>query len=789
MYKNYLNEIFQNKNTVMFVTTLVYILGLYAYFTKITVIFACIITFTALFLIIKNLISPKLVLLWLFIFYIGFFNCFFRIKNSDNLSTYSPSNCTINGEIKSIPKTSEYNTKFYFYVKSLNIDGHNVSNINSNVFVTVKKESQNIINLQPRSSYSIKGSLRPPFKAGNPSQFDYSDYLRNFDTHNTFYAGSNDIKKLKDDDNVINKGVRTLNRLRNRIIAIHSKYLKYPATEILGGIVFGDDAVSPPEFIKASFINSGLLHILAASGMNVAFIYGFWYFMLSKLRVPFKVILISGIFMIILYSLMTGLGASVIRAAAMLIFILIGKLIDRDAHSVALLSLVALIMLLYQPSYINNISFQLSFIVTFGLLVSFDLSSKFTNKFVKWVISSITVPVIAQIWVIPLQMYYFNTICVYSIFANVLITPFLAVTSFLGFLSSVLSIINPISDFVCKYMDLLIQPCIDAIVLISDYFGKFQNSIMITTHPSVFQILLYYVIILLFILNIKLDFKNKNAIISVIFLLIFLPVTCINIPSKNMELIAFDVQNADAFLIKTPKNKYFMIDTGKSGYNGGNSQAVTIMIKYMKDKGIKNIEGLIITHFDNDHSGGAPDILDYANVKTVYVNSTNDNTYTSKEIFKRLKGKNVKIAQNNEIVYEESNFKITTYRKQNAKNDNENSIIAVLNNDKINFLMMGDASMEELKDIPQNIQILKVGHHGAKSVINTKLLKALNVETAIISTGINKFGHPNPLTLNQLKNTKIYRTDKNNSIKIVSNGCRYKVYTFDRDKKKYILKS
>ena len=93
--------------------------------------------------------------------------------------------------------------------------------------------------------------------------------------------------------------------------------------------------IAPPDYIKASFVNSGLLHILAASGMNVAFIYGFWVFFMRRLRLPFKFTVISGMGVVIIYTLMTGLGASVIRAALMLLFILIGKLIDRDANSVA----------------------------------------------------------------------------------------------------------------------------------------------------------------------------------------------------------------------------------------------------------------------------------------------------------------------------------------------------------------------------------------------------------------------------------------------------------------------
>ena len=84
------------------------------------------------------------------------------------------------------------------------------------------------------------------------------------------------------------------------------------------------------------------------------------------LKVPYKPRVISGMGVIILYTLMTGLGPSVIRAALMLLFVLIGKLIDRDSHSVALLSFVALLMLLYNPAYLNDVGFQLSFLVTFG---------------------------------------------------------------------------------------------------------------------------------------------------------------------------------------------------------------------------------------------------------------------------------------------------------------------------------------------------------------------------------------------------------------------------------------
>ena len=130
--------------------------------------------------------------------------------------------------------------------------------------------------------------------------------------------------------------------------------------------------------------------------MNVAFIYGFWVFFMRRLRAPFKLTVISGMGLVIIYTFMTGLGASVIRAALMLLFILAGKLIDRDAHTVSLLAFVAMLMLIYNPAFINDVGFQLSFIVTFGLLTTASvIFEKYKDsKIPDWLIGAILIPIV-----------------------------------------------------------------------------------------------------------------------------------------------------------------------------------------------------------------------------------------------------------------------------------------------------------------------------------------------------------------------------------------------------------
>ena len=783
MDRTTINNILQNKNVVMFLTALIFMTGILAYFNDNAILCAGIITFIAIVVILKNYLPIKYILFWIIVFYLGFFNAYSRTNITDGVVQFAGQDAVISGQIISIPNSSNpQKVKFFFRVDKVN--GKPVS---GKTLITYTGDE--ISELQIGDKYEFSGRLRSPFKASNPSQFDYGKYLRNFDTFTVFYT---DNAKVVDNNLTPKwKFLQNLNKLRDRIINVHAQYLKSPNLEILGGVVFGDDAVAPPDYIKTSFVNSGLLHILAASGMNVAFIYAFWVFFMRRMRVPFKFMVISGMGIVIIYTFMTGLGASVIRAALMLILVLIGKLIYRDAHTVSLLAFVAMLMLIYNPAFINNVGFQLSFIVTFGLLTTANvIFEKYKNsKIPQWLTSALLIPVIAQIWVAPIQMFYFNTFSTYSILANILSMPFLSVISFGGFISSIIAMAAPFSDKFCMIIDLILNYVLHAIVFISNLFANLPGSLLTTTHPNIFQIFVYYGIVLFFTLSIK-NGLNKKIVYACTALSLILMLSLINIPSKNLEVITFDVQNADCFLIKTPQNKYFIIDTGRAGYKGSNAQANSIIIKYLKDRGIKNIEGMIITHFDNDHSGGAVDIMKSLNVKQVYINSFDDKSITSENIYKTLKELNIpaKIPLNNKSIYNEENFNLQTYIS-NSDKDNEKSIITLLTYKNFDMLFTGDAGTEAFeklkKNIPHNVEILKVGHHGGPHVVNSDMLNHLNTKVSVISTGPNSFGHPNKGTLDILRNTDIYRTDRQNSIKITSDGQNYTLFTYNKDKKKY----
>ncbi len=792
MLNKFTNLVRQNKNLLMLLSALIYALALVATMQGCILLVSFLFMSLFVYFLIKDFFPIKYIIVWTILFCLGVVNTSLRLKDTDELLNIAPLNSDIYGKIVSIPQSSaEEKTKFFFNVDRIKSVGFEKDVDDEKVLVSLDSKVDDT-NLKIYDSLKLSGRLSAPFKAGNPSQFDYGNYLRNHYAYSVFYAKT--YKLLEKELTLKEKLLQNISSYRDRVIKIHSQYLKSPNLEILGGIVFGDDAVSPPKDVKESFANSGLLHILAASGMNVAFIFGFFFWIFSRLKLNYKLNVILGMVMVVIYSLMTGLGASIIRATGMLLFVLIGKLIDRDAHSISLLSFVGLLMLIYNPLFINDVGFQLSFIVTFGILLMTPALIRFDNKVLDYVVATIAIPIIAQLWVIPVQIFYFSNISVYSVFANVMSVPILAVLSFGGFISALLSAIVPIADFVCKTFDFILNPLLTLLINISDFWGHLPNSLVQTTHPFIFQILIYYLMLLCFSGLLYKDFREKylkKLFIAFVFLLLIWLVTLIPIKNKNLEIITFDVGNADCFLIKTPNNEYMMIDSGRSGYKGGKSQAEIIVLEYLKDRGIKNLKFLVVTHFDNDHCGGAVDIMKNINVEKIYLNDLNHESLAANKIYQAAESNNTELilAKNGQIIYENKELRIRNLLASSSDNDNENSIMNLVEYKDFKMLFTGDASANGIKEIldeiPQNITVLKVPHHGAIDGLDKEIVRSLGPKYSIISVGENRFGHPAIYVLELLKNSKVLRTDINNSILIRVNKKGTKVLTYDIKDRKY----
>ena len=788
-------DILENKLNITILFSTLFILGVVSFFSHTQLIILIFVAISMISFIYLNKIKPISAFLLFLTFIGGFYISDFRVKDSDALFYIAPNNnVTLEGQVVSLLETHKPDkTRFYFKSNKINTNYKEIDNLNSKTIVTLVEPKEVYSKIQIGDILKIRGNLRVPQQAANPNEFSYKNYLQNMNTFSTMYVQKDNFEIVKKPETLGWKFLQKINNQRTYIIGKHSKILKSPYLELLGGVVFGDDAITPTDDLKESFRISGLLHLLAASGLNVGIIFGIWFFIGNLFKLNYRLNIIIGSILILIYTCMTVFSPSIMRATLMIEFVLFGKLLDRKADSLALISFVCFLMLLYNPSWICHIGFQLSFLVTAGLIIIMPVITEWCKKFNKFwqvVINSAAVPFVAQIWVLPVQMFYFNTFSIYSVFANILVIPFITIVSFTGFISSIIAMFPFIPDSIIKICDNLISPFLIATVKISDFISSLPNANLTTLQPNILQVLIYYGLILILIKFFIDEKKNKKLLLFAVIIFTILCVSFIKIPDKKLHLIFFSVKNADSCLIKTPKNHYLIIDTGKKSFSGNYSTGEGVIAKYLLSKGVTKIDYVILSHLDNDHIGGTIGLLKKIKVKKVFVNTDVPNSQTSNELFVYLKEQKIpyEIVKNNTVLYEENELKIRAYLNKSV-NENENSIINLLEYKFFNALFMGDAGISGFETLPKKrVDVLKLGHHGAKDTINETILNKIKPKIVIISTGPNQYGHPHFSIIDLFSENNIHylRTDSKNTIDISTDGTTEEEQCYHPDKHKFL---
>ncbi|KIL35203.1 competence protein [Cohnella kolymensis] len=245
-------------------------------------------------------------------------------------------------------------------------------------------------------------------------------------------------------------------------------------------------------------------------------------------------------------------------------------------------------------------------------------------------------------------------------------------------------------------------------------------------------------------------------------------------PAKGKLSVYFlNVGQGDATFIKTAAGDDILID-------GGKNEAGNIVVNYLKQLGVDDIEVMISTHPDADHVGGLDTVLKSYKVESVYAPKVSHTTDTFKDFLLAVKneGRTIKEAKAN-VSLQLKGVTATFVAPVKTYGDdlNEWSAVLHLTYGKNSFLFTGDAEYKSEGDMIGSSQILKadvlkVGHHGSKSSTSTKFLEVVGPKYAVISVGKNSYGHPTKEILNLLKSKKVttYRTDLNATVTAVSDG-------------------
>ncbi|HEK4841201.1 TPA: MBL fold metallo-hydrolase [Clostridioides difficile] len=264
----------------------------------------------------------------------------------------------------------------------------------------------------------------------------------------------------------------------------------------------------------------------------------------------------------------------------------------------------------------------------------------------------------------------------------------------------------------------------------------------------------------------------RNKIFLSILIIISLLIGCDKKSLLSIHMI--DVGQGDSILVQTPTNKNILID-------GGDEDSENIIISYLGQKRIKTIDIIIATHPDSDHIGSLDNIIKKFNVNSIYMPEQSTDSEAYQNLINSCTDKNLSIQHlyKNDVLNIDNNINIYVLSPSYIQEEsNLNSIVFKLTFNDNSFLFMGDAEEENEKEILHsfklnNINFIKIGHHGSNSSSSLEFIKKISPDIAAISCGYkNQYGHPHREVINNLKqnHVSIYRTDRIGDIVFYSDG-------------------
>ncbi|WP_078545522.1 DNA internalization-related competence protein ComEC/Rec2 [Litchfieldia alkalitelluris] len=637
-------------------------------------------------------------------------------------------------------------------------------------FAKSEKELHKLTNQSIGTRCSLSGELIKPAIARNPNAFNYREYLYQKKIHWIFQPRNWSVEQCQKSKQSL-KNLLINQRLKG--IQLVEAYYPIEVVGIVQALIFGERK-QIEEDVLASYQSLGLVHLLAISGLHVSFITAMLFYVLIKVGITRE--RTSTILLIFLpfYTIVAGGAPSVIRACLMASLFIISVRWRSKLSPLDALSIACGVMLLYNPYVLFNVGFQLSFIVTFSLV----LSSRFILKNNSYVVTLVKVSVIAQLGAFPVILYYFYEISFISIPLNIVFVPLYSIIILpLTLLSLIVLIIfAPLGKILVGVISFIIKMVNFFVVWVSEgpntiVFGK----------PSLIIIICYVITIFILFLYWELNKKLQKALLSLGI------VTGLHLFSPYLnpygQVTMLDIGQGDTIYIELPfRRAVYLLDvTEVSSFEQEDwkkrknqfSVSKEIILPFLKSRGVKSIDKLIITHGDFDHMGGAETIIDHVNVEELVLGETKEKNELEKLLIEKARKNNIPLQFVGRGDYwSESNYSFYVLAPMGEEaTANNQSIVLYTKLGTKSWLFTGDLEEEGEQAFVAGYQmvvdVLKIGHHGSKTSSTEIFIDQLKPKIGLISVGKNnRYGHPDDQVIERLteKEVKVLRTDLNGAI-------------------------
>lgn len=717
----------------------------------------------------------------LFIIAIGFFRMQVTLDKEMSLAEkminiHPWQEVEITGQIEDVIVNDKGKVRLNLNTQGVEI--HGIGKTKTNFKTRVLWDLSRKVNLG--DNLTLKGTIIPISEQRNPHSFDYEKYLARLNIHTQIKAEK--VLEKSSDISII-----SWLGLRKEILKLIDNNFDSESAPIAKALLLGYKNELETE-TKTAFARSGLSHIMAVSGLHVGLIVApFWfiipYFWTRRYGEHLGLVLL--IIVLFFYAGITGFSPSVMRASLMAVALAYGRLFSKAGESINLMGVAAIIILLINPAQLFDISFQLSFAAVLVILLLMPIMQR-TLPYVlriKWYGAPIMVMIISlvvQFGLYPFQVYYFGEVSVISPIANALFVPFLGVIVPLALLAVLIAVFSPTLAVILNFPANLFLKGLNSFVL---YVGTLNWAWVKASMPSF--LLFFFWMSMVFTISAW----NKHSIrwkwvIVTLFSIVLLQLEGIynTIKPANLEITIFDVGQGDANLIRTPNDKYILIDTGVWSMSSNSGEQ--ILLPYFNNIGVDKLDAVILTHPHADHIGGIETLIENMEIDVIYDSGYEYDSSLYHNYLKKAEEHNIPV----EIVSEGMVLDLDPAlffmvlgpdTEEHSSDPNQHSIIINMVHGNNRFLFTGDAGRPQenvlIKQYGEllDVDFLKVGHHGSRTSSDSLFLEYVSPKIATISLGYqNKFKHPHKEAIRRLQNTNadIYFTSRDKGLVFISDG-------------------
>lgn len=633
--------------------------------------------------------------------------------------------------------------------------------------------------------------INQPASPRNPGEFDYKTYLANHHIFATAYLESGMMLSVAQNENF--SPHRIANIAKMKVEDLIDKSMTGKPNAVLKALIVGMRGEVSDEVVQ-NFVDTGVIHVLAVSGLHVGYVTLVILLILGFMRIPRKAKMIITIGGLIFYALMVDLRPSVNRAVIMAVMLLIAQGWEKRVNVYNTIAIAALIQTLCDPLQLFDMGFQLSFMAVLSIVyiykrLEFFLPPKLkpaniTNSFLRSVWQLFLVSVSAQLGTLPITIYYFQRIPLISMVANLFVVPLVGLIGGLGFGQVILGFIWQGFNLVYGEVQMLLIGLLLKIVELSARVPMAYLSV-----PTISLLGLYggYLALLL-LLNLDKQAIRKATALGLLIGLNVWTWSAIFV-KPVLQITYLDVGQGDAIFVEFPNRKTLLIDTGDRTFRRDYGEFT--VAPFLKRKGVRRLDYLELSHPHNDHIGGAPFLMRHFRIGEVWEPDVTARSQVYREIHMLADSLQIPVRRlyAGDCIHLAESLKIfilhpsKLFLANPPHGFNDYSNVIKISYRRTNFLFCGDAEKhsEDYLCLWRSFlqaNVLKVPHHGSATSSSQPFIEMVAPDIAVVSVGKNnKFRHPSISTMARYESLGIiiHRTDLERALIIESDGRKYHI--------------